>query len=41
MTIEKTVKWYIAYYETNQIFTKEDLYRYIKDAKAKNIGWTR
>ena len=41
MTFEKTVKWYIAYYETNQIFTKEDLYRYIKDAKAKNIGWTR
>lgn len=40
-TFEKTVKWYKAYYENNQVLTSEDLENYIADAKAKNIEWAR
>jgi len=39
-TFEKTVKWYKAFYEKNIALTKEDLEKYIRDAKAKNIAWT-
>lgn len=40
-TFEKTVKWYKSYYENNKILSEEDLECYIKDAKTKNIEWTR
>lgn len=39
-TFEKTVKWYKAFYEKNEILTKEDLKSYIRDASHKKIGWT-
>jgi CDP-glucose 4,6-dehydratase len=38
-TFEKTVKWYKAYYEQNQILTSQDLEDYVSDAKEKNIDW--
>lgn len=40
-TFEKSVKWYKAYYENNQILTSDDLESYIADARAKNIEWSR
>ena len=41
-TFEKTVKWYKSYYEEDKnILTKNDLDIYIKDAKIKNIEWTK
>lgn len=40
-TFEKSVKWYKAYYENNQILTSDDLQSYIADARAKNIEWSR
>lgn len=40
-TFEKSVKWYKAYYENNQILTLNDLESYIADARAKNIEWSR
>jgi len=40
ITVDKTVKWYKAYYEEDQINTSEDLNSYIFDAKAKKIEWT-
>ena len=39
-TFEKTVKWYKAFYEKNEILTREDLENYIKDATCKQIEWT-
>ena len=38
-TFEKTVEWYKAYYQKNQLLTQNDLDNYISDAKAKNIEW--
>lgn len=40
-TFEKSVKWYKAYYENNQILTSDDLESYIADARAKNIEWSK
>lgn len=40
-TFEKSVKWYKAYYENNQILTSDDLQSYIADARAKNIEWSK
>jgi len=40
VTFEKTVKWYKAFYEKNEILSQEDLETYIADAKVKNIEWT-
>ncbi|WP_086296432.1 CDP-glucose 4,6-dehydratase [Campylobacter devanensis] len=40
-TFEKSVKWYKAYYENNQILTLNDLESYIADARAKNIEWSK
>jgi CDP-glucose 4,6-dehydratase len=40
-TINKTVHWYKKYYETGEINTKEDLESYTREAKRKNIEWTR
>ena len=38
--LEKTVKWYKAYYEEDKkVLTKSDLESYISDAKEKNIKW--
>jgi CDP-glucose 4,6-dehydratase len=34
--LEKTVKWYKAFYEDGQINTKDDLKEYIKSAKMQN-----
>lgn len=39
-TFEKTVKWYKAFYEKNEILTQEDLENYIKNATCKKIEWT-
>lgn len=42
LIFEKTVKWYKSYYEENKnILTSEDLESYIKDAKDKNLEWTK
>ena len=42
ITFEKTVNWYKSYYEENKnILTSEDLKSYIKDAKDKNLEWTK
>jgi CDP-glucose 4,6-dehydratase len=39
-TFEKTVNWYKSYYEDNKkILTRNDIQRYVIDAKAKNIEW--
>ena len=38
---EKTVKWYKNYYENDKIDTKENLGSYVRDAKKKDIEWTR
>lgn len=40
-TFEKTIKWYKAYYENNQVLTKDDLVNYVADAKLKNIEWAK
>jgi len=40
-TIEKTILWYKSYYERNQIETLDDLTTFIKDARKKNLVWTR
>ena len=39
-TFEKTVKWYKAFYEDEEILTKEDLEEYVKDAIYKKLEWT-
>jgi len=41
ITFEKTVKWYKAYYEKNEILTYIDLESYVADAKSKNIEWAK
>ena len=38
---EKTVKWFRNYYKNGKIDTEENLVSYVKDAKKKNIEWTR
>ncbi|WP_304546530.1 CDP-glucose 4,6-dehydratase [Sulfurimonas microaerophilic] len=38
-TFEKTVKWYKAYYENNELLTQFDLQSYIADARSKSIEW--
>ena len=41
-TFEKTVKWYKSFYEENaKILTSQDLENYIKDAKLKNLEWSK
>jgi CDP-glucose 4,6-dehydratase len=40
-TIEKTVRWYKAFYEKGDILTYQDLEDYINDAKNKDIEWTK
>ena len=39
--IERTVDWYRAYYEHNQLCTGTDLTAYIEQAKGANLVWTR
>lgn len=39
-TFEKTVKWYKAFYEKNEILTKVDLETYIAIDAKENIAWT-
>jgi CDP-glucose 4,6-dehydratase len=39
--IEKTVRWYKAFYEKGDILTYQDLEDYINDAKNKDIEWTK
>ena len=42
MIFEKTVKWYKSYYENDKVLlTQEDLQSYVKDAKEKNIEWSK
>ena len=39
-TLEKTAKWYKAYYENNgEILTQSDLENYIRDARMSEIEW--
>lgn len=38
-TIDKTISWYKAFYEDNQVLSLKDLTDYIVDAKAANILW--
>lgn len=38
-TIDKTINWYKAYYEENQVLSLKDLADYVTDAKAANILW--
>ncbi len=38
-TFEKTVKWYRAFYEKNEVLTHQDLEKYIQDAQKKQIVW--
>jgi len=37
--VEKTALWYRAFYESNEVQSLEDLYKYITDAKCKHIVW--
>ncbi len=39
--VEKTVKWYKAYYEENKVLTHEDLKCYVDKALKKGLEWTR
>jgi CDP-glucose 4,6-dehydratase len=39
--VEKTVLWYRAFYESNEIKSLEDLHSYITDAKRKNSVWAK
>jgi CDP-glucose 4,6-dehydratase len=38
-TIEKTVKWYRTFYESNEVQSMENLKHYIADAKSKLNAW--
>lgn len=40
-TVERTVKWYRAFYENNEILTNSDLEVYVADAKAIGLTWTQ
>jgi CDP-glucose 4,6-dehydratase len=40
-TIERTVKWYQAFYEQNKLETAADLTTYIQQATAANAVWTQ
>ena len=40
MTIQKTVDWYRAYYEQDQLLTAEQLAEYAQDATQAGICWT-
>jgi CDP-glucose 4,6-dehydratase len=39
-TLENTVLWYKAFYESGKILSDEQLNRYIRDAQSKHIVWT-
>lgn len=38
-TLEKTAKWYKAFYETGKILSIDDINTYIHDAKIKELKW--
>lgn len=40
-TIERTVAWYRAFYEGKSLATAADLEKYIEDAQAKELIWTK
>ncbi|MCK8491633.1 CDP-glucose 4,6-dehydratase [Spirosoma sp. RP8] len=40
-TITRTIDWYRAYYEQNQLLTTADLTAYVQQAQATNQIWTR
>ena len=40
-SIERTIDWYQAYYEQNQLSTNRDLADYVQQARAANLIWTR
>ena len=40
ITIEQTILWYKTFYEDGNIITKNQLYKFINDAKTKKIGWS-
>ena len=39
MAVEKTVRWYRTFYESNEVRSLEDLRCYVEDAKRKHIVW--
>jgi CDP-glucose 4,6-dehydratase len=39
-TIDKTITWYKAYYESGKVLTESDLNTYISDACARKMAWT-
>ncbi len=39
--IERTIDWYRAFYERNQLRTSADLADYVEQAQAANLHWTR
>lgn len=41
MTLEKTIHWYKEFHQQNRINTEQDLSRYIQDAKANQLIWTK
>jgi CDP-glucose 4,6-dehydratase len=38
-TVENTVKWYRAFYESKEVRSLEDLRSYVTDAKRKDVSW--
>jgi CDP-glucose 4,6-dehydratase len=38
--VEKTILWYRAFYESDQVQSLEDIHSYVADAKKKLISWT-
>ena len=40
-TFEATTKWYKNFYKNSKIDSIKDLQDYIKDAKAKDLAWTK
>ncbi|MBN1788092.1 MAG: CDP-glucose 4,6-dehydratase [Sedimentisphaerales bacterium] len=39
--IERTVKWYLTYYESSKILTESDIDGFVADAKTKNLTWAQ
>ncbi|MEO5357278.1 MAG: CDP-glucose 4,6-dehydratase [Nitrospirae bacterium YQR-1] len=38
-TLRRTISWYVDYYEKNVVLSHNDLYEYVKDAKARNLAY--
>lgn len=38
-TIKETITWYNRYHENNVVLTQNQLYKFVKDARGRNINW--